>query len=87
MYTRGVTVQLQSRTMDVKQAYDNINNITDLMMSINCDITEKHSQWYSMAVTLAESLDVLSRNLERPLGNETETMLQACQQRNISVAP
>ncbi len=28
------------------------------MMSICRDVTEKHSQWYSMAVTLAESLDV-----------------------------
>jgi len=70
LITRGITLKLQNRAIDSKNAYD--DSVADVIGVIqaqrdNADV--KHGEWYKMAETLAKDLNV-------PVGKPRTTVRQ-----------
>jgi hypothetical protein len=57
-HVAGITVKLQSSSLDILEAYINVENIKDLYRSIRCDISTSYAPIYNQAVRLAAQVGV-----------------------------
>ena len=53
-YTKGVTVSLQSQSIDICTAYREANTVRAVLAEVQDNINHHHKQWYDTAVELSE---------------------------------
>jgi hypothetical protein len=51
-YTKGLTIALQSRSIDIFEAYLWAQNVTAVLKDVRHNIEYNHSGWYKSAVKL-----------------------------------
>ena len=59
-YTKGLSVKLQGRYMDVAQAHRDIECVKTAINGVRLRVDEFHSQVYQEVLVLSESVDVES---------------------------
>ena len=57
-YVRGLTVRLQSRTLDSSLAYDDVSSVTQVLVNVRSNIKEKTAEIMVKAREIAELVDV-----------------------------
>ena len=57
-YTKGVTVKLQSSSIDAMKAYKDIEHVRTTVETIREDVDVQHKQWFNAASELAEQMDI-----------------------------
>ena len=57
-YVWGLTVRLQSRTLDSSLAYDDVSSVTQVLVNVRSNIKEKTAEIMVKAREIAELVDV-----------------------------
>ena len=57
-YTKGVTIKLQSSSIDAIKAYKDMETIKEAIEAIRQDVDAQHQQWFEEASNLAEQVEI-----------------------------
>ena len=67
MYTRSLTVRLQSRKMDISKAFCHVKTLESTLAMIRDKVDSYHVQWYQEAVSVAAECNVLPEHKRKHL--------------------
>ena len=71
-YTKGLTVALQSRSIDICTAYREVNVVKAVLADVRENISQHHSQLYQAAVQLSENINSSPPSIPRRCGKQTQ---------------
>ena len=71
-YTKGLTVSLQSRSMDICTAYREANTVRTVLTEIRDNIDQHHKAWYETAVELSEKIHGSAPSIPRRCSRQTQ---------------
>ena len=71
-YTKGLTVALQSRSIDICTAYREASVVITVLTDVRQNINQHHSQWFKSAVHISEKIKGSPPSMPRCCGRQTQ---------------
>ena len=71
-YTKGLTVALQSRSIDICTAYREASVVITVLTDVRQNINQHHRQWFKSAVHISEKINGSPPSMPRCCGRQTQ---------------
>ena len=71
-YTKGLTVALQSQSIDICTAYREANVVKSVLTDVRKNINQNNNRWYNLAVQLSARVNGNSPSIPRRCSRQTQ---------------
>ena len=69
-FIKGITTSLQSRTLDICNAYAEVNTVVSVLQDVRDDVVTHHKAWYQIAVATGDKVGA-TQTIPRRCGRQT----------------